>query len=367
MEKTKKWFRLLLFLPILLVIGFINIFVDPANVFHSDVLAVTEEILNGNAVYFVAGNTDERGSRECLIQKMPKDLDCITVGPSLSMGIRRGNVGTDNYYNLSASGLNYYDYMAVFGLLKYNNISFDKIIFCIDSYFFDENIIASDTRYNVWKEYAYYMEDILNGSERVRFPNVKSNIEQLYVKASQILSPTYFKASIRSLRDNWKTLLDNKRWGVVNDADTAQYAHYESDGSWTYAQSFINNTVEDVIKQSKEYDIKRQFGYGLHMSESRKDMFVKLIEYLISDGVQIEFYLCPPAPALYDRICDPQESDKYTMFDEIESFALEFAKSHGIKVTGTFDPYKLGIPNEDYLDSRHIRHEKLDQYFDFNF
>ena len=367
MEMAKKWFRLLLFLPILFIIGIANVFGDPANIFHSDTTAVTEAMLNGNAVYFPAGNTDERGIKKCLIQKMPKELECITVGPSLSMGIRAETVGVTKYYNLSASGYQYYDYMAVFGLLEYNQVIYEKVVFWVDSFFFDENIIAKETRYKSWKEYADYMEDILNKSEVIRNPEDGTNISQLYTKISQIFSPTYFKTSIKSIWKNRESLLKNIRWGIVNDDETAKYAHYEVDGSWAYEESYINNDVNYVIEDSNRYDINSNFGYKLHISEKRKEMLIKLIEYLISKGVKIEFYLCPPAPALYDRIKESSGTDNYPMFDEIEAFVLTLGEKNNIKVTGTYDPYTLGIPNEDYLDSRHIRHEKLNQYFDFSF
>ena len=366
MEKTKKWYRLLLFLPIILVVAVTNVIVDPANVFHSDISATTEAILNGNAVYFAAGNTDERGCKKCLVEKMPKDLDCITIGPSLSMGIRANTVGVKKYYNLSASGLQYYDYMALFGLLEFNQIKYDKLVLCVDSYFFDESIIARENRYTFWKEYAEYMEDILNKSDVIRSPKNGANLDDWFTKLSQVFSPAYFKSSVSNILENYKNLLKNIRWGIVHDDETAKYAHYETDGSWTYADSFINNDVEYVIKHSNDYDIKKQFGFGLHISEKRKEMFIKLIEFLIKKGVRIEFYLCPPAPALYDRISG-SEAEKYSMPAEIEAFALEVAGKYNIKVTGTYNPYKLGIPNEDYLDSRHIRHEKIEQYFDFEF
>ena len=343
----------------------INVYVDPAGIFHDTAQFVTDELIAGNDVYFTMGNGNERANKKCLIQNMPKYVECITVGPSLSMGIRSAHVGTSSYYNLSASGLNYYDYMAIFGLLNYNNVKFSKVIICVDSYFFDEHIIAREKRYNMWEEYAYCMEDLLNSSNKVIEPKTDLKLNVFYTKLTQMVSPSYFRSSLSFLAKYYRELIKGIRCGVVQDEFTASFAHYKSDGSWVYAMEFINNKVDYVIKESNKYNITEQFGKGLHPSETRKKMFIKLIKYLIANNVKIEFFLCPPAPALWDRVTNRKEAQNYYMFDEIEKFANEIAEEYNIKLVGTYNPYNINIQNEDYLDARHIRQEKLCRYFDF--
>ena len=176
--------------------------------------------------------------------------------------------------NLSASGLNYYDYMAIFGLLNYNDIKFDRVILCVDFYFFDENIIAREIRYRMWEEYAYYMEDLLNNNNKITEPKTYTSFGIFYTKLAQMFSPSYFKSSLKSLYLYYKELIDGKRYGVVSDETTASYMHYKTDGSWVYALSYIQNTVDYVIKESNSYNIPAQFGKGLHPSELRKKMFI---------------------------------------------------------------------------------------------
>ena len=371
-EKTKKWFRLLAFIPLLAGIMSVNMYFDPDDIFHDAAQFITDGLMAGNDVYFVMDSCNERANKKCFIQNMPKHVDCIAVGPSLSMGIRSEHVGTSNYYNLSASRLSYYDYMAVFGLLNYKNVKFDKVILCVDSYFFDESIIAREQGYRIWEEYAHHMEDLLNNKDKISTPENYSTFSIVYAKLTQIaqmVSPSYFKSSLKFLPKHYRAILkymiDGKRYGIVSDETTASHAHYKPDGSWVYSLAFIQNTVDFVIKKSDSYNIPAQFGKGLHPSEPRKKMFIKLIQYLMANNVKIEFFLCSLPPVLWDRVTKGKDAQDYFMFDELEKFANDVAKEYNIKLVGSYNPYNIGIQNEDYLDARHIRNEKLEQYFDF--
>ena len=53
------------------------------------------------------------------------------------------------------------------------------------------------------------------------------------------------------------------------------------------------------------------------------------------------------------------------MLDEIEAYAREVADEYDIKLTGSYNPYKVGISDADFWDARHIQHDKLSEFFDF--
>ena len=116
MNRLKELLRLLTVIPLLIVLAGINFYEDPSNIFHDASKEIANAILEGKEAYFGSGNGNERKVKQYLIEGMPKDIECVTIGPSLSLGIRRSNVGTDSYYNLSASSLNFNDIMAEFAL-----------------------------------------------------------------------------------------------------------------------------------------------------------------------------------------------------------------------------------------------------------
>ena len=135
------------------------------------------------------------------------------------------------------------------------------------------------------------------------------------------------------------------------------------DASWVYARSYQNRTEEDVRKDSEEYNIERQFSKGEHISEYCKEIFEKLIGYLLSQGIEVDLYLCPVAPSLWDRI--EAEETEYPIIGEIEKYANRVAKEYDLKITGAYNPYDLDMKDKDFYDARHVRHELLGTYFDF--
>ena len=368
MEKTKKWFRLLAFFPIVFVIAFLNIRADPVLIFHNFGETAAEELLAGNEVYFISVNAQGRSCKKTLVENMPKHVDCITVGPSLSWTISTSNVGTNSYYNLSEGQYNYFDYMAIFGLLDYNEIVFDKLILCIDSDFYDEERIDVIRDYNVWIKYSEYMENLLLYNQKASLNDTSGkNFDYYYSIVSQVLSPTYFNSSLSLVRENYKALMKYPLYGTVHDETTASFMHYQTDGSRVYPSEYDKRTAGFIKEQCESYPIEGRFAKGRHMPDFHKSMFIKLIEYLLDKNVKIEFFLCPPAPTLYDRLKNDPDADQYYLYDEIEAFAKELSFQYDIKITGSYNPYDYGIQDGDYYDARHMRPETIDKYFDFIF
>lgn len=337
-----------------------NYYEDPANIFHNNSKKVAESILNGQEAYFGSGNGDERDVKYNTIKGLPKHLDCITLGPSLAMGIRKKDVGTDSYHNLSASGLNFNDFMGQIAMLEAYGVEFDRVIICVDSYFFDDRF-ATGVRNQFIMPYVEYMLSKLDG-ENPSVPVVSDDNNDIKTQIEQFFSISYFQSSVDLVRNNNSIILPAARWGVI-DESTQDLAHYAVDGSWVYDSDYRDNTVDDVISAANEYNIATQFAYDRHLSDYYKVYFKKLIEYLLDNSVEVEFYLCPLCPTLWDRI--EADSEHYYMLDEIEAYAHEIADEYDIKLTGSYDPNKVGVSDADFWDARHIQHDKLSEFFDF--
>ena len=356
-----KWIRFVVsILPLLILLCGINYYEDPANIFHDNSKHVAEALLSGHEAYFGTGNGDERAVKYCTIKELPKHVDCVTIGPSLSIGIRRGDVGTENYHNISASGLNFNDFMGEIAMLEANDIEVDRVVYCVDSYFFDEAFAAGARNADIMP-YAEYMLSVLDGNNP-SFPEDNRAKEVLKTRIEQFFSVTYFQSSLNLVRSNDSLKLPQKRWGVI-DESTKDLAHYATDGSWVYAADYRDNTVEDVVAAANSYDIQAQFAYDRHLSDYYKVYFKKLVKHLLDKGVTVEFYLCPLCPTLWDRL--EADSDHYFMLDEIEEYAHEVADEYKIKLTGSYNPYSVGISDADFWDARHIQHDKLSTFFDF--
>lgn len=356
MRFQNKWLRFLVLLPIPLIVAGINYVVDPSALYHDNTEAMARSMAAGNKTWFAHSNVNEREVKRHLIEAMPREVDCIAVGPSLIMGVRSDTVGTQSFYNLSESGADFYDILAQFALLDLHEITYHRVIFCVDSYFFDEKLYRTLTRSQGLKPYAQYMIDTLEQKDPIR-PHGPANSWKEPVKS--LLSPSYFQASIADLKKEGGHSLIGARWGIVNENYEGIY--YMPDGSIVYAVEAQNRTGDYVTKDAENYNIEYQFSKGGHIDPHSKEIFEKLIQYLLKKNISIELFLCPVAPSLWERI----NSDDYPSIPELEMFAHEMAQEYNLRITGTYNPYCLRMSDEDFYDARHVRHDLLTKYFDF--
>lgn len=362
LKKISLWKGILIFIPIPFIIAFTNFVADPGNIFH-DVSSreAAQQIAKGKAVYSV-GNFNERNVKFNLIQFLPENVDCLVFGPSLSMGIRSHDVGTDNFFNLGESDADFYDIMAQFGALEFFKKNYKRVVICVDFDYFCETYIKQNIKDLKYKPYALYMIDVLN-HKNVVAPNLKSSLVDKIISWMELLSISYFQSSTRILLTNLNDIVLRKattdRIGTPDESYDGAY--YKKDASWVYAKSFQAQGLNFVLNDIKKYQMTPHLVKKEHLRKESVEVFEKLINYLQTKDVDIELYLCPFPPTLWNKI----DRKEYVMVDELEEYAKSIAKKYNLKLTGAYDPNVLGVSDEDFYDSRHLRHEKLSVFMDF--
>lgn len=362
MKKEKnKWFRLLAFVPLLVFLVFTNIYQDPANIYHDESKEIAGAILDGKSAFNGNGNGDLREVKHNVIMGMPDNLECIAVGPSLVMCVNKDIVGTNSFMNLGVSGADLYDILAQFGLMDTYGKKTKRVIFCVDSYFFDESIYGNSDSNDALMDYTNHMLGIIscNSLESGGSNTGTDKITML----KQAFSITYFQAAWKQVIVNNTYSMKDNRWGIVGKDFDGSKPCYDPDGSWNYAVSFQNNGIDYLLDEVENYDVNTNFSYGRHISQYSKEVFEKLIKYLRENDVEVEIFLCPLPPSLWDKV----ESDSENIFilDEMTTFTTEMANKYNLKMTGSYNPYDLGMKDEDFYDARHVRRESLADYFDF--
>ncbi|MBR1796719.1 MAG: hypothetical protein IJ757_01700 [Clostridiales bacterium] len=355
----KGWLRLLTFIPLLGVLFGINYYEDPGNVFHEASQEIADAMLAGQNVYLGSSNCNDRMLVTSLIEGMPKHVDCLTIGPSLTMGIRRGNVGTDSYYNLSMSNLCFTDMMAEFGLLELNGVEYDRVILCLDVFMFDPELNAEYTSPEM-EPYATYMLGKLEGRE-MAYPNAYVNYERFKDQVREIMSVSYFQSCVWFIRSNESLKIPTDRWGIV-DESTQDMAYYMSDGSYVYSAGYRANDEEYVTNQAKffEYDVVAP---DRHIDPTYAQQIRLLMDYLTARGVEVDFYISPFCPTIWELI--QLQGEHCPIVGEIEQYLNELAEEYGFGVIGSYNPYVVGVTEADYWDSRHLSHDRMNELFDF--
>lgn len=363
----KKWLRLTVMIPLVIVLVVTNVYQDPASLFHDYSLSVSEAILRGEKPYFYSENADERGVKQHLIEGMPKKIECVTIGPSLSLCINSEMVGTDSYYNLSFSELTFADLMAEFAMLEVNNIEVDRVVLSVDTYLFDDGF-ADRLQKPEWEPYTNYMKKRLDGEdvsdESLEYdPGYVENINRFYDHVGQALSLTYFQASCDLIKQN-KHIIQKSRCGIIDDS-TKDNAYFNPDASWVYSKGYRQKGIEYVIDEAKSFDIRTQFAYNNHISDEKVRYFDKLIEYLLAKGVEVEFFICPLCPSLWDRLDIGKDDCKFYILNDVENHIRDLSEKYNIKMVGSYNPYEVGVEDDDFWDCRHMKIDRLDYYFDF--
>lgn len=356
-KKHSNWLGLLIVTASLL--GFlvlVNCYVDPANLFHNVSTEIADSVIAGNSTYITSGNMNERLVKQRIIETMPDEIECIAVGPSVMFGISQNHVNTDSYYNLGVSGADFYDIMAQFGLMELQGKTPKRVIFCVDSYFFNKALYDTFTRNTTYKPYADYMLRVLDGETNPEVPKSDTKAESVE-RIKQMFSVSYFQSSVEYVQV--KGSLNIPRWGVADETYSGSY--YMPDGSMHYAESYENSTVEDVIKEVEGFDVNYYFTPYEHISEESMEAFEKLIVYLQAQGTQVDLFLCPVCPSLWDRL---DETVNPILWD-VEDFAQNMSEKYELNIIGSYNPYNLGIPDSSFYDTRHVRHEMLEEYFEF--
>lgn len=366
--RKSKWIRFLPFVPLILLLVGVNIFGDAGSQFHDIGDDAAVALLNGDAVY-LSIYIDERDLKLGIVKNISDEVGCVALGASIVKCVHSSDVGIDDFMNLGVSGGKFYDVMGLLGAMKFFNKHARKLIICFDPLYFLNSIYNSRNARRVSRKllpYAeYFIEFLLNPDETN--DNPKPRLLLKFDTLPAMFSISYFQQSVKQLPLLAPVMKSheaqsNSKWGIM-DGRAPDTTHFMPDGSQIYDKATLAQTVEDVIKTAETYDIAATSFEYEHASEESKLVFEKLMRYCKAKGIKVKLFLCPLAPTLWDRY----DHVKRPIFVELEEYAYKLAEKYSLSITGSYNPHKIGVPDEAFYDARHMRREKLSEYMDFTF
>jgi hypothetical protein len=250
-------------------------------------------------------------------------------------------VKEENMFNSSVSGAFLEDLIAIYGLYREQNILPEKIILGLDPWMM--NRANDQSRWKSLEEYYFY---ILN---EVGIIDKKRDIFQ--EKYLELVSLSYFQNAIDALK---------KGESVDYNATYLKYSKTNvklANGSLTYNEEFRKRSVEEVRKIAVSYASSNpiyNLGGFSEIDVEYKREFEELINLMLKDGVEVEFYLSPYHPFVYKKIMD---SPDYRIVNEVEKYFTKFAEDKKIKVIGSYNPELVNCNEGDFYDGMHIRPE----------
>lgn len=352
MQKFLKRVFILL-LPVLLVVLSVNYFGDAANLFSDSYTSkVASEIAKGNNVTNIL-NCDERDLQRLIIKKLKTCPDILVIGSSRIMEIRESMFIDSSLINNGVSGATIEDLMALIELYEEKKCLPKKVIIGLDPWTLNKN--NEQVRWKpLEKEYKLFLKrlhiDNLNMFDVSFKEQLKSDIKS-QIKYYQLFSPSYFKSSLNTL------LFQDKNVRIINSKVNDTFTRL-SDGSVSYDVKYRSASSNEVDRKVSEYIRGNLYSVRNFAELDRNIQFQleHLIKYLKSKNVQIEIFLAPYHPDVYQVV----EKEPYLKIMESEKYFLSLASQYHIKVYGSFNPALYRLTKASFYDGMHCDFRAID-------
>lgn len=330
---------LIFLVPIILVIISVNYFVDPAKIFDKKHINEIIDIIKNGSYVTNLKNYNERLFQKNYITDISIKHDVVFIGSSRGMLINESFFPNKNFYNHGVSGACIYDIIGIYQLLKQNNKIPKRIIIGIDPWIFNDNHGQIK-----WRVFQKEINTFLNSHALFTFPET--------YKYQQLFSLSYFQISFSHLI--------NKKCGNHFPTPTMKINNKLNtkllDGSIDYGYQTYKRP-EQIIKNRIQNELSRSM-YRISefkaVSEQLQTLFTKLIKYMISNDIEVEFYIEPYHPLLYNRV-----KKQYPLVIKTENLINKIADSNKISVYGSFNPNILNIKGDQFYNGLHCKEDAV--------
>lgn len=353
---VKTALKLVLLLPLMLLVLWVNYFVDQTGLFRGGKyeLELAQILLGGDAVSNFS-KMDEREVLKLYIKNMPEAYDTLVVGSSRGLQITAAIAGeTGTFYNAGMSGEDFYDVVGTVALLdKYDRLP-KNMILVLDPWILNDNVDSYSKRSDA---------DLANEflSETLGFHETyEAQDRSQYTEA--LLDLDYFQKNVAYyFEDHSDEDQPSRVSGNVYEQTTETKM---ADGTLLYTREYRENSQEWV-----DFDALSRanmgFAFGCseyyELSSKRCAQFKALIAYLQQKGVQLTFVLAPFHPIVYQGGLDQGEETAGICLSE--QFFSQLAEEKKIPFFGSYDPEKANCTAEDFYDGLHVRRESLKNFF----
>lgn len=339
----KKWLKVFIVLSFLFVgsAGVLNYYIDSLGLVNKKgfLNKAAHDLLEKKYLIGLK-NYNERLFNQKVILSMNSKVETLVLGSSRSMLIRHRNLPflTDSFFNASVSNGIFGD---ILNLLFVYEKKFDElprnIIINIDPWLFNMN--NPERRYLETKEYYIQMLNKINIDTNSMKYSSKNNF-------SKIFSLEYLKTNLRFILNSYRE--GYKGYYVANKLDSVNLPIKEPDGSIHYPNESNSRTVNEIQLSSNKW-IKNNISQFTKYNEiGNKDIFENMLKYLINNNVNVIISLSPFEPSVYNELIQ-----KHPLIKESEKYIKSLP--YGIKVIGSYSPYKYTKKSNDFTDYMHAK------------
>lgn len=320
-------------------------------------IQVVERVINDLlAGKIIAGQPafQYRYFQKLIIEKRKEIPDTIAIGSSRSMTVRSSYLGIDqdSFFNHSVPCAVLNDYIAILGCYKKKGAFPKTIILGIDPFVFDKKTGRSKKWRPLLSGYYYLLNIIRGNTSQLKL--FYEMVNDKVLKAKRLLSYNYtitnyeYIKYIREQGFDYKAVKDTTvdNWLIAPDGSLYRLfiLRYQDDPT-------TQKKVQRALNKGTEIDRYRQISF--------QELFIRLIDYLLDDGMQIVFFLPPYHPRMYQEFAKKETC----IVLKIEEMLRSLAQSRNIPVFGSYDPGCFNLSSRDFFDAVHVRDYVVKEIF----
>ncbi len=187
-----------------------------------------------------------------------------------------------------------------------------------------------------------------------------SDIESVLTQSDTLFSPSYFQYCLR-------LVIESVRQGEGDEHFVAQFAKQNRnllypDGSLQWCEVFLVQTPEDIRRSTGKAPTEQIVAESVRpIAETPRCSRRLSTTSCIRESKSSSFCRRPTRGSTLRQKTSLQKSGKTCPTAETEAYLRGFAKQHGIRVRGSYDPQRAGVTESDFVDLVHLRREAIDR------
>ncbi len=202
------------------------------------------------------------------------------------------------------------------------------------------------------------MNQPVNGALAIAMPDAGPSLP---ARAMELISPTYFRASFKSLFD--MLLTGQSDMPYATELTIGNENIKLADGSLSYEKNFQSRSQELVNQSARQY-VNAASVYSLNQFTRLDPQFEQWLEAFIvrmqADGVTVIFYLPPYHPYVYDRLI---ASEQYRIIESAQTYFTRLANEKQVLLLGSYNPQDVGCEETEFYDGMHAKYTCIVKVF----
>jgi hypothetical protein len=349
--------KILILLPILFLIFFVNYFIDSVYIFSHDNYEkrVAEILLEGKNAKYVS-NYDDRLFQKYYIDGLTKAKDIVVIGSSRCMQISSDLFPNKTFFNSWVMACGLEDMIGIYEIYKEKNLLPSTLIIGLEAWMMNKNYRKyGNYQWRSISEYYYRSLETMNIkreiSDYINFNN------SFWYKVRNLFNIGNFQNSISMYFNKMfnNDSSNNFRRVLSNEEIFSDFPNKISDGSYNFGKKYENMDSIEILNLAKDHAMEspiRGLGSFQGIGERNKLIFEGFLNLVRNDKVQIIFFIPPYHPYLFETIMN---NENYKIIMDVQKYYLEIAKKYNLKVFGSFNPTECGLSNKDFYDGNHGR------------